>query len=358
MTERTRDVTDGGETVGIENLGNDRSPFDQVSETTLSRKERLQQKYDRLIVAPGRILWSDWRARVGVAIILLYVLMGTVGVWLTEPTQLNDAPRLLLPFQDWAHPLGSDGNGRDLLRLTIHATPHMLQMILAGAVFTTAFATAIGAVSGYLGGSATDRILMTMTDIAMTIPGLPLVIIVAVALEPESAWLIGIIVVINYWAGLARTIRSQVLTIRRAEYVEASKTLGLSTRSIVTKDIIPNVMPYIFVNFVNAARQVIFASVGLYFLGLLPRVSANWGVMMQDGYTGGALLTWSAAHWLLVPMVTIVVLSFGLILFAQGTDRIFNPRVRARHAKSTSDENTDDEEESTATPVGAIGGGR
>ena len=301
----------------------------------MSRGERYKVLLDEWVLAPIYIIWDDWRARVGTLILLTYVLMGTVGVLVVDETSVAEGPRLMGPFEDWAHPLGTDNLGRDIFTQIIHSTPPMLEMIIAGAVFTTVMATAVGTISGYKGGF-TDRVLMTFTDVLMTIPGLPLVIVIAVILEPRSPWVVGIVLTINAWAGLARAIRSQVLTLRSESYVEASRLMGISTPNILAKDIVPGLAPYILINFVNTAREVIFASVGLYFLGILPMTHINWGVMMQFAYdTGGALYTWGTVHWLLAPMTAVVVLSFGLILFAQGTDRIFNPRVRARHTTAT-----------------------
>lgn len=321
------------------------APFRIQTSGTMSRKDRYKLLVDEWMIAPAKIIWEDWRARVGTLIILFFVFLGTVATWFVEPTSTADGPRLIGPFQDWSHPLGTDNLGRDIFSQTVHATPMMLEMILAGAVFTTIMATVIGTVSGYKGGFS-DRILMTFTDILMTIPGLPLVIVIAVILEPEAPWLVGIILTINAWAGLARAIRSQVLTLRSEAYVEASRLMGISTPTILAKDVVPGLAPYILINFVNTGREVIFASVGLYFLGILPMTQVNWGVMMQFAYdTGGALYTVETAHWLVTPMAAVVLLSFGLILFAQGTDRVFNPRVRARHTTPTERGQGDDRED-------------
>jgi peptide/nickel transport system permease protein len=316
------------------------SPFDIVSETSVSKRDQYRNILTAWVYAPAVIVWNDWRARVGTLIILFYILMGTVGVMIIEPPAPFDGPELIGPFEQWAYPLGTTGLGENLLKQVVHATPSMLEMMLSGALFSTVMATIVGTLSGYKAGRM-DRVLMTFTDILLTIPGLPLVIVIAVIFEPRSPWLIGIILTINAWAGLARAIRSQVLTLREESFVEASRVMGAPTRMILTKDVIPGVMPYIAVNFVNSSRRVIFSSVGLYFLGILPFSNTNWGVMMNLAYgSGGALYTLETAHWLLVPMITIVILSLGLILFAQGTDRIFNPRVRARHA-AMSDEAED-----------------
>jgi peptide/nickel transport system permease protein len=322
--EPRRTASDGG----IVETGPD-TPFGETETTPMSRQQRARLQFREWVAAPAKILWEDWRARVGGLIILLYRLMGTVGVIALEPPTGN-APAQLRPFQNMAHPLGTDGTGVDLLKYTVHATPPMLEMIAAGAVFATGLGTGVGVFSGYVGGRA-DRALMTLTDIMMTIPGLPLVIVVAVILEPTNPWFIGVVLTINNWSGLARTVRSQVLTIKRESFVEASRLMGLSKRNILTKDVTPNVMPYVLVNFVNTSRKVIFEAVALYFLGVLPSTFPNWGVMLDRAYSGGALFVPDLAYWLFIPLVTIVLLSLGFILFAQGTDRIFNPRVRARH---------------------------
>lgn len=324
------------------------APFETVSSETMTRRERYTLAVNEWIVAPIMIIWTDWRARVGGFIILIYVLMGTVGVRIIDPPTVGEGPRLQQPFQSMAHPLGTDINGNDLFAQMVHATPPMLQMIAAGALFTTILATAVGTLSGYKGGTA-DRLLMMFTDILLTIPGLPLVIVLALVLDPRQPWVVGIVLTINAWAGLARSIRSQVLTIREEEFIEASRLMGIPTWKILLKDVTPGIMPYVLVNFVNSARTVIFASVGLYFLGILPDTFLNWGVMMNYAYElGGGVYTSSTVHWLFVPLITIVILSFGLILFSQGTDRIFNPRVRARHVSGP---DTDEENEERSGDV-------
>lgn len=327
----------------------DSSLFYEESNAETSRMDQYRRWIETWVLASARIAWSDWRIRIGSLIIALYVLMGTVGVVVIPQPEIGQGPRYVGVLQSLEYPLGTDNLGRGILAQIVHATPWMLQMIASGAVFSLVMAIVIGTVSGYKRGRV-DRVLMTMTDMAMTIPGLPLVIVLAVLLQPENPIVIGVVLTINAWAGLARSIRSQVLTIREESYIEASRAIGVPTHTIIREDILPNLMPYVVVNFVQAAREVIFASVGLYFLGILPTTEPNWGVMMQRAYsTAGSLYTWDTAYWLILPMVTIIVLVFGLILFAQGTDRLFNPRVRARHANTATeaDEEYGEEEDTT-----------
>ena len=311
------------------------APFQITSDIQSSRSDRWKRTLDVWLYAPLSVVWSDWRARVGLFIISVYVLMGTVGVAVVERTSTMAGPRLVPWFENWAYPLGTDYLGRDLLSMIVHATPAMLEMITAGSVFTIAVAIVVGTVSGYLRGGYVDYVLTLFTDIMINIPGLPLLVVLATILEPEDPWLVGIILSVNAWAGLARSLRSQVLTLRESSYVEASEIMGLPIHSIIRKDLLPNMMPFILISFTNAARNIIFASVGLYFLGILPYTNLNWGVILDIAYRNGAVSTVSLAYWIISPMIAIIGLSVGLVLLSQSLDRVFNPRIRAKHANTT-----------------------
>ncbi|WP_309484910.1 ABC transporter permease [Halorhabdus salina] len=332
--------------------------FEVTAEETLSRRDRIRHRVDQFLLAPARILWTDWRARIGLVIIGLFLFLSLIGPSLVErPEPLGP---LLAPPWPWGtleYPLGTTYLGQSILSQLVHGAPNMLKMILSGALFTVIVATVIGTTAGYKGGTV-DGVLMTISDIAMTIPGLPLVIILAASLPiAGNPYLIGILLSINAWAGLARSLRSQVLTLRESEYVEASRIMDISLTRILGIDIIPNLMPYIAMNFVQQARWVIFNSVALYFLGVLPYSSTNWGVMMNSAYQkAGAVTSLEAFHWLAVPMFAVVLVALGLTLLAQSADRLFNPRVRARHAETVTGENgpEDEEESEPTTSVGAV----
>lgn len=313
------------------------SPFERVAETETSRADYYRELLDRNVVAPMRILVRDKRGLFGLFTMAAFVLIGTVGVWLTK--QPEPGPQTFLsPFQDMAHPLGTGRFGNDVMLQLIHSTPFMLKMIVGGAVYNILMAVAVGTFSGYKGGRI-DEGLMMLVDMIIAIPALPLVIVLAVVIEPTNPFVVGIVITLPRWAGLSRALRSEVLSVRTHSYIEASRTMGLPTASILRHEIVPNLMPYIMINFVNAARRVIFASVGLYFLGILPTSGVmNWGVMMNTAYDTGALYSWDAAHWLILPMVMVVWLSYGLIMFGQAADKLFNPRLRARHASTVEEE--------------------
>lgn len=310
-------------------------------------RERFFRALDAYVYAPVSVLVHDWRALIGTTILLLFVLMGTVGVMLVPPPTVGGAPLLEQPFVNWEYPLGTNTLGQSLLAMVIHATPAMLEMILAGALLSVGVGTLIGTVAGYKSGPI-DSVLMTITDVVLTIPGLALVIVLAAIYDPSTPWVVGLILGIDNWPRLARTIRSQVLSIREESFTEASRVLGLSEATILRKDVITNLMPYISVNFANSSRRIIFESVGLYFLGILNvTTTLNWGVMLNNAYQQGDMTDPQQLHWIFIPMTVIVLISLGLILFAQGLDRVFNVRLRARHAKTVGG----DEEETIEDPT-------
>ncbi|MFB6219181.1 MAG: ABC transporter permease [Halobacteriaceae archaeon] len=338
--------TDGG--------GEEESMFQTMSESDLSRNERIRRWLDAYIYTPFAIIWGDWRARIGLVIIMVYLFAGTIGVTLIPVPHTNQGPILLQPFKDPRFPLGTGGLGMDLLGLMVHATPAILKMVFAGAIVSTGVAALVGMLSGYKGGFV-DRLLMTITDILLTIPGLTLTVVIVAIFEPRSPFIVGVILAINNWSGFARSLRSQVLTVREESYVEASRALGLSTPTIISFDLLPNLAPLVMINFMGSARRIIFESVGLYFLGLLPFTALNWGVVMNQAYQEGQVFySLGNAHWFLVPMTTITLFTFGLIMFAQGTDRLFNPRIRARHADTGPEEIA--EEDVASRGMGVQGG--
>ena len=283
------------------------------------------------------ILWNDRRAKFGMIILAFYGILGTLGVWYIDPPQVGQGPSRIGAFQDWSFPIGTNHHGQDLLAMHLYAIPPMFKMIFAGAVFATVVAVLVGTVSGYIGGTI-DRILSTITDIVMTIPGLPLVIVLAVFFEPRNPYLLGLLLAINQWTGLARSIRSQVLTLRNEAHVEAMRTMGISTWTTIYHNILPNIMPYVTINFAYNARNIIFSAVGLYYLGVLPHGAAdNWGIILDQAYSQGALYSLSSAYWIVTPAVAILMLTLAMILIAQGTDRVFNPRIRSRHMADIDD---------------------
>ena len=307
------------------------SPFNVTADYDQNLVDRYQQVFDKWVGAPAKVLWDDYRGRFGIIIIVLYVLMGTVGPIVVPEPAANQGARLTPAFQDPNHILGTDGLGQDLLSLMVHSTPAMFKMIVSGAVAGSFIGVFLGMIAGYKGGLV-DKVIMTWGDTLASIPGLPLLIVLAAIIEPRNPFLVGIILNIQGLAGASRGIRAQVMPLAEKEHVEAARAQGQPLSNLMFKEILPHLLPLIFIGLLGGAVGIIGASVGLYFLGILPFTNQNWGVVLNYAYqSSGAMYSLKAAHWLLVPLCTIVLLNLGLTLLAQAFDQVFNPRVRARH---------------------------
>jgi peptide/nickel transport system permease protein len=282
---------------------------------------------------------------------LFYAFMATIWADMFPKAHRNAAPTMIRPFDweytqtifgitVWEYPLGTNQFGQGILNQIVNAAPRMAELVLAGAVVSVGMAVIVGTTAGYKGGFV-DDLLMGLTDIVLTIPGLPLVLLLAAVFSPKDPFILGMILAIDNWPGLARTLRSQVLTIRTESYVEADRAMGISDGSILSKDIVPQLMPYILINAATSGKKVIVEAVALYFLGFLAGSTSNWGRMMDTAYRYGAVTDLGRFYLVLWPMLALALLVFGLVMLAQGLDRIFNPRLRARHAKNVGGDEDD-----------------
>jgi peptide/nickel transport system permease protein len=329
--------------------GEDSTPFDAVSESDPTTVDLIQGVFVDWVYAPLRVVWDDYRGRTGLIMVLIYLFAGVAITQVWPQPSPYQAPALVQPMEQLRYPFGTDNLGQDLFGLMVHATPAMFKMIIAGVVVGNTLGIVAGLVSGYVGGNV-DRAIMTATDVLISIPGLPLLLLLSAILEPRNPYLVGVILSINAWPAQARGLRSQVLPLRDEEYVESSRSMGLSTSNILIKDILPNLAPLIAIGALGGATSVITQSVGLYFLGILPFTNLNWGVVLNQAYeTSGALYSLEAAHSLLVPLLTITGLTFAFTMLAQSLDQVFNPRVRARHLQDAAETEIEEDADDTTT---------
>ena len=274
-----------------------------------------------------KIILKNRVSLAGFIIIIAFVLMATIGpVLMPYDRTLHVQDRYLPPSRE--HLLGTDYAGRDTLAQIIAGSREVLIVAFLTAIITTTISIVVGLSSGYLGGK-TDTILMTIADIFLVIPSFPLLLII-VSIIPRILTILEIALILSLvgWASLARPIRTRVLSLKEEEFIESAKCLGLSKIHILFNEIFPNLLPYIAMSLVLAIVGAIYSEVSLYFIGALPYTAANWGIMMQTAIGEGLInpLTWS---YLLSPMLCLVIIQTGFILFLHSLEEIFNPRLRS-----------------------------
>ena len=275
-----------------------------------------------------RICRDDKPALVGGIVILLYVLVAIIGPLVTHVGyQKNESLAYLPPSARF--PLGTDFQGNSVLsELIVGTRPIMEVGIIAAAIVVTVGVT-VGLVAGYRGG-VVDQVVMRITDVFLTIPGLPLVIVIASIVRTTSPFALAGILSVTGWAGLARAVRSQALSLRTSDFIDAARVQGLPLRNIVFRQLLPNVGPYVAIHFLLAVTDAIYAEVGLYLLGVAPISGTNWGIMINLAMSQGALYTSQSALYLFSPMLAIVFLQVALVYFSRAMDRVFNPRLRVQ----------------------------
>lgn len=274
-----------------------------------------------------RICKSDKGAMIGGIVVLLYCVIAIIGPSIAHVGAENSANAYLSP--SWAHPLGTDAGGQDVLSEVIIGTRPIMEIGVLAAVMTVAIGVVVGLLSGYLGGLA-DEVIMRVTDVFLTIPGLPLIIVIAAVVETTNPLYLAAILSVTAWAGLARALRSQAMSLRNSDFIEAARLQGMPLRNIVGRQLLPNVGPYVAIHFLLDVTGAIYAEVGLFLLGIAPITGNNWGNMINLAMGEGALYTTKSILYLFSPMAAIVILQLAFVFFARALDRIFNPRLRAQ----------------------------
>ena len=281
----------------------------------------------RSVREPFVIIRRNKRAFIGLIILIIFALMATVG---PEVVPLDTTQSFEKRFQ-WPsleHPLGTDHVGRDTFQQIVHGSRDVLITAFLAAIFATGVAILIGMLAGLQGGMM-DAVLMLMTNAILTVPSLPVLMIVASVWKVKDPVRLGLLLSIWAWGGLARAIRSQVLSLREREFIEAARALGLGTFHTVFRELLPNVMPYVAINFFTIMRGAITASVGLMFLGLIPFKATNWGMMLSlAAWQTGAIYVPKALFYFGSPMACIILFQLGAFFFANGLDEVLDPRLR------------------------------
>ncbi|GAB3228754.1 ABC transporter permease [Glycomyces halotolerans] len=264
----------------------------------------------------------------GSLLVLAIVLFSFVGPLLIDQHNPTDVTRIWQsPSAD--HWLGTQYEGKDTFTILVNSGAEPIWVGALAASLAVAVAVALGSAAGYFRGRL-DAVLLQLTDVTVTIPQFLLMLSVVAFFENIPPWGISLVVGSTMWAFLFRSIRAQVMSLKEREFVEAAKLQNLGAARIVFREILPNMAGFIFINFVIAVNQAIYAIVGLYVLGLMPSGTPNWGLMIHISWRDNFYLNSSALPYVIAPLVMIVLFTIGLVTMSRGLDQALNPRLRER----------------------------
>ena len=259
--------------------------------------------------------------------ILATVLFSLVGRWIypVDPTA-RVGGRLQPPGSGF--PLGTDVQGRDVLAQLIHGTGASLAIGFIAASIASAIAIMIGAISGYKKGGV-DELLMSFANIVLAFPAILLLLVVAVFVPVRSPMVVAILIGFTSWPGLARAIRSQIISLKEREFVLLSRMAGWSGFRIAFFDLIPNMMAYVSTSFAVIMSLSMLAEAGLTMIGVGVTKGTSLGVMLFWAQMSDAVRR--GLYWLFIPpggVLTLICAS--LLTLATALDQLFNPRLRAK----------------------------
>jgi peptide/nickel transport system permease protein len=262
-------------------------------------------------------------------IILLGLLLFTlVGGRFINPMNFYTPTTALHQPPSAKHPFGTDAQGRDLLTGMIMGTGMTLEIGAISGGIGLGVGIMLGFIAGYAGG-AIDAIITAFVDVWLTIPSFLILILIASMFKSTtvSVTFMGLIVSIVSWAGPARSIRAQVLSMRERPFVMMAKLSGMGTFEIIIKELVPNLAPFLVMSLSQAVYGGIMSSLGLEALGLGNRANPTMGMTLYyvQYYSAFLLGFW---WWIIEPVAVIVLTLVSLVLMSFGLDELANPRAR------------------------------
>jgi peptide/nickel transport system permease protein len=287
-------------------------------------------------VAPGREAWRRFRrhrlAVASAAILALIVLSVALGplIWQVPINDIDFTATLATP--SWQHPFGTDDLGQDVLARMLYGGRISIAVGLAAMMVSVVVGTVVGAFAGISRGSV-DAALMWLTDLFLSLPQLPLLLLIIYLFRdslkalagPEVGVFVLIVVVIGAfrWMPVARLVRAQFFSLREKEFVEAARALGASTTRQVVHHILPNALgPVIVAGTIDVAAAIIAEST-LSFLGLgFPPDIPTWGRILYDAKDNLDV----APHWALFPGAAIFLAVLTINFIGDGLRDTLDPR--------------------------------
>ena len=297
-------------------------------ETRDPRKiRRVRRK--RALLGFWRVYRRSRMGMVGLVLLIAFIAMALAAPLLVSEEDLGVANPPGEPLQppSLEFPLGTDDFGRSVLDLVIYGARISLLVGFAATVVTMTVGAAVGISGGYFGGK-TDSVMNALTNWFLVIPWIPLAIVLASVLG-RSLFNTILVIGVTSWAGTARLVRADTLSVKERPYVERARALGSGNWHLVTRHILPNVMPVIFANTVLTVALSILAETTLALLGLGDPLSTSWGSIIFDAFEQGAL-TAGLWWWLIPPGVCICLVTLAFTMCGYALDEVLNPKIRER----------------------------
>lgn len=269
--------------------------------------------------------WKSNRTKVGTSLLLIIFAFAFLGPYFTmiDPFEMAG---LMYEEPSSQYLLGTDNFGRDVFTGLIYGTRTSIIVGFLAGIIATIIGTTIGCYAGYFGGKI-DGFLSSFTNLFLVIPPFVILILVSISLESRGIFLLALIIGLTSWPWVARSVRSQVSTLRAREHVNIARISGFSTFKIIFREILPYLLSYVFMAFILQVSIGIINEATLSMLGLGAFNTISLGEMMNWALTYEAIR--SGIWWAFIPpVIMIALITFSLKFINTGMDEIFNPKLR------------------------------
>ncbi len=261
---------------------------------------------------------------VGFVLFIAVVLFAVLGPFIIPyDAYKQSGPSFMAPNRD--HWLGTNDMGQDILAELAEGARTSLTIGILTALFATIIGGSVGILAGYIGGWF-EVVVMRVIDVVLTLPFLPLMIVIAVYMGPGIFTQIFVITLVM-WAGKARQIRAQTLSIKTTGPVLAAKTMGANHLYIFNKHIFPSVFPLFIPQFVGAVNTAILLESSLSFLGMGNPLVKSWGSILYYANSRSAFLTEAWVWWIIPPGICIIMVVLAFSLMGYYLEEKVNPRL-------------------------------
>ncbi|WP_027214587.1 ABC transporter permease [Burkholderia sp. WSM2232] len=261
----------------------------------------------------------------GCIVLLLIVVACVAGPWLLPngPIDSDWSATSLPPTLQNMHWFGTDELGRDLLARTLQGGRVSLEVGLLGTLVSGLIGVAYGATAGYLGGRV-DAVMMRIVDMMYAIPYM-LIAILMMTMFGRAFYLVVLTISAFSWLDMARVVRGQTLSLRTREFIDAARAIGVNSRWIIARHIVPNLFGVVVVYASVTVPNIVLTESVLSFLGLgVQEPMTSWGVLIQDGAQKLESMPWL----LLCPAVMLCVTLYCVNFVGDGLRDAFDPKDR------------------------------
>lgn len=260
---------------------------------------------------------------IGVGILMFLVITAVFAPYIAPYDPYTRYERTEHPGSE--HLLGTNHVGQDILSELIYGARVSLFITLCASIAAACIGTFLGLLAGYF--TRLDFFLMRIVDLFLTIPRLPLIMIIAAFMRP-SVWNLIVVFALFEWSITARLIRAEVLSLRNRPYVNAARMFGARDSHILWWHILPNVVPLVVVQLILVSRYILLAESGLSFLGLGDPRAKSWGMMLYDAFEYPTIyVTDLWKWWMLPPGLCIILTILSLTFIGYALEEQVNPRL-------------------------------